>query len=47
MLYTPDHKVSSIVAVIRDETSRFEEDRKLKKKLLELEAELAAKASPA
>jgi PAS domain S-box-containing protein len=47
MLYTPDHKVSSIVAVIRDETSRFEEDRKLKKKLLELEAELAAKAKPA
>jgi PAS domain S-box-containing protein len=47
MLYTPDNKVSSIVAVIRDETSRFEEDRKLKKKLLELEAELAAKAKPA
>jgi PAS domain S-box-containing protein len=47
MLYTPDHKVSSIVAVIRDETSRFEEDRKLKKKLVELEAELAAKANPA
>ena len=47
MLYTPENKVSSIVAVIRDETSRFEDDRKLKKKLLELEAELAAKASPA
>jgi PAS domain S-box-containing protein len=47
MLYTPDHKVSSIVAVIRDETIRFEEDRKLKKKLVELEAELAAKANPA
>jgi PAS domain S-box-containing protein len=47
MLYTPDHKVSSIVAVIRDETSRFEDDRKLKKKLVELEAELAAKAGPA
>lgn len=47
MLYTPDHKVSSIVAVIRDETSRFEEDRKLKKKLVELEAELATKANPA
>lgn len=47
MLYTPDHKVSSIVAVIRDETNRFEEDRKLKKRLVELEAELAAKANPA
>lgn len=46
MLYTPDHKVSSIVAVIRDETSRFEEDRKLKKRLVELEAELATKANP-
>lgn len=47
MLYTPDHKVSSIVAVIRDETNRFEEDRKLKKRLVELEAELATKANPA
>lgn len=47
MLYTPDQQVSSIVAVIRDETSRFEDDRKLKKKLAELEAELAVKAGPA
>ena len=46
MLYTPENTVSAIVAVIRDESSRFEEDRKLKKRLVELEAELAAKANP-
>jgi AmiR/NasT family two-component response regulator len=32
------------VAVIRDESSRFEEDRKLKKRVAELEAQLAATA---
>ena len=44
MLYTPEHKVSSIVAVIRDESSRFQEDRKLRARLAELEAQLAAPA---
>jgi PAS domain S-box-containing protein len=42
MLFTPDQKVSAIVAVIRDETARFNEDRALKKRLTELEAALAA-----
>jgi len=38
MLYTPDKKVSAIVSVIRDEASRFEEERSLKNRLTELEA---------
>jgi len=38
MLFTPEHKVSAIVAIIRDETSRFNEDRVLRKRLAELEA---------
>lgn len=42
MLFTPEHKVSAIVAVIRDETARFNEDRALKKRLTELEAAVAA-----
>ena len=42
LLHTPDGKVSAIVAVIRDETSRFAEERNLKKRLTELEIQLAA-----
>ncbi|HPT55059.1 MAG TPA: PAS domain-containing protein [Casimicrobium sp.] len=42
MLFTPEQKVSAIVAVIRDETARFNEDRALKKRLAELEAAVAA-----
>jgi len=45
MLFTADHKVSSIVAVIRDETSRFAEERNLKKRITELEAQVAAPAT--
>ena len=43
MLHTPDGKVSAIASVIRDETSRFNDDRALRKRLAELEAQLAAK----
>jgi PAS domain S-box-containing protein len=43
MLFEPDGKVSSIVAIIRDETARFAEDRALRKRIGELEAEIAAK----
>ncbi|MBC7708514.1 MAG: PAS domain-containing protein [Rhizobacter sp.] len=39
MLFTADNKVSSIVAVIRDETSRFAEERNWKKRIMELEAQ--------
>ena len=42
LLHSADGKVSAIVAVIRDESARFAEDRALKKRLTELE--MAAKA---
>lgn len=45
LLYTPDKKVAAIVAVIRDETARFAEDRNLRKRLMELESQLAPQAS--
>src|SRR6476661_5881327 len=38
MLYTPDRKVSAIVATIRDETERWTEERNLRRRLTELEA---------
>jgi len=38
----PEPGVSGIVAVIRDETSRFTEDRNLRKRLAELEAKSGA-----
>ena len=37
MLHSPDGKISAIVAVVRDESARFAEDRALKKRLTELE----------
>jgi PAS domain S-box-containing protein len=48
LLRTPDGKVSSIVSVVRDETARFAEERKLKARLTELEmqATRAAAAQP-
>lgn len=46
LLHSPDQKVSSIVAVIRDETSRFTEERGLRKRLTELEIQLAAPGNP-
>ena len=42
MLFTPEHKVGAIVAVIRDETTRFNDDRALRKRLAELEARVPA-----
>jgi PAS domain S-box-containing protein len=47
VLYSPDGKVSHIVAVVRDESARFTEDRNLRKRLMELEIQLAAQAKPA
>jgi PAS domain S-box-containing protein len=44
MLYSPDGKVSAIASVIRDETSRFNDERALKKRVADLEAQLAAKS---
>ena len=43
MLFEPDGKVGSIVAIIRDETTRFAEDRALRKRITELEAQVAAR----
>ena len=41
MLNAPDGKPAAIAAVIRDETSRFNEERSLRKRLAELEAQRA------
>ena len=38
LLHSPDGKISAIVAVIRDETIRFSEERILRKRLMELES---------
>jgi len=46
MLFGADGKVASVVAVIRDETERFNEERALRKRLQELEAALKAATDP-
>ena len=43
MLYGADGKVSAIASIIRDETVRFNDERALKKRVTELEAQLVAK----
>jgi len=42
MLYDENGKVTACGSVIRDETDRFAQDRALKKRLAELEAQLAS-----
>jgi PAS domain S-box-containing protein len=42
MLFGPDGKVSACGSVIRDESDRFAQDRALRKRLTELEAQVAA-----
>jgi PAS domain S-box-containing protein len=42
MLHGPDGAPSAVAAVIRDETSRFNEDRALRKRLSELEEQVAS-----
>jgi PAS domain S-box-containing protein len=44
MLFGADGQVSAIAAVIRDETQRFADERALKKRIAELEAQLAPPA---
>ena len=39
MMFDPAHKVTGMIAVIRDETARFNDDRVLRKRLAELEAQ--------
>ena len=41
LLYGPQHEVKGIVAVIRDETTRYTEERNLRKRLTELEGQVA------
>lgn len=38
MLFSAEKKVTAIIAIIRDETARFNEERSLRKRLAELEA---------
>ena len=42
MLFAPDGAVSAVVAVIRDETQRFQDERALRKRVAELEESAAA-----
>jgi PAS domain S-box-containing protein len=44
LLHSHDGKVSAIASVIRDETSRFNDERALRKRLSELEAKIAAQS---
>src|SRR6266704_763027 len=43
LLCTHEHEINGIVAVIRDETARFLEERKLRERLRELEAKCGTK----
>jgi PAS domain S-box-containing protein len=45
LLMSPDNKVAGIAAVVRDETDRFTAERELRKRLMELEAQVAAQAA--
>ena len=45
LLPAADGKPAAIAAVIRDETSRFNEERSLRKRLAELEAQLAERST--
>jgi hypothetical protein len=45
LLYGPQHEVKGIVAVIRDETTRYTEERNLRKRLTELEGQVALDSS--
>jgi PAS domain S-box-containing protein len=40
MLFSEDRKVTGIVAIVRDESARFAEDRKLRARLAEAEARI-------
>lgn len=44
MIFTDDHKVGQVVAIIRDETQRWQDERALRTRIAELEAQLAGAA---
>jgi PAS domain S-box-containing protein len=46
LLFGADGQVQSIASVIRDETARFNDERALKKRVAELEAQLGVKLAP-
>jgi PAS domain S-box-containing protein len=45
LLRSEDGKPAAIAAIIRDETSRFNEERSLRKRIAELEAQLALRST--
>ena len=47
LLHSADGKVSAIASIIRDETVRFNEERALRKRVAELEAQTGDPAAPA
>ena len=47
LLMSPENKVSGIAAIVRDESDRFAAERELRKRLMELEAQVAPPAAPA
>ena len=47
LLHSADGKPAAIAAIIRDETIRFNEERSLRKRLAELEAQLAERSAAA
>jgi PAS domain S-box-containing protein len=42
LLHRPDGKLDAIASIIRDETSRFNDERAMRKRVAELESKLAA-----
>ncbi len=46
LTHTPEGKVASIVAVVRDESARFAQERSLRKRLTELEQQVTAQTKP-
>lgn len=47
LLCSRDNQIQMIVAIVRDETARWKEDRALRQRLAELEAAIQKKTSPA
>ena len=45
LLHSKDGKLAGIASIIRDETARFNEERGLRKRLAELEAQLAQRSA--
>jgi PAS domain S-box-containing protein len=45
LMHDAGGKVSAIVAIVRDESAKFAEERALKKRVMELEAQLAASSA--